>query len=134
MTAPGDGDRLTRPHRLGVVRVDLPHLAVVDTFVDAGFEGPEYHVHLLHADAFHVLEGALEFRLETGTQRVEAGTSVILPPGVPHTFRLTSERARYLNVHVPSMNFVEYVRGGDRGEAIPFDQYPAPHPVLIEPQ
>src|SRR5439155_72868 len=83
----GDGDRLTKPHRLAVVRVDLPHIAVLDTFVDTGFEGPEYHVHLLHADAFHVLEGALEFRLETGMQRVEAGTSVVLPPGVPHTFR-----------------------------------------------
>jgi thiamine-phosphate pyrophosphorylase len=126
VTAPGDGDRLTRPHRLAVVRVDLPQLAVVDTFVDAGFEGPEYHVHLRHADAFHVLEGALEFRLETGTQRVAAGTSVVVPPGVPHTFRLASERARYLNVHAPGSGFVEYVRAADRGETLPFDQYPAP--------
>jgi thiamine-phosphate pyrophosphorylase len=132
VTAPGDGDRLTKPHRLAVVRVDLPQIAVVDTFVDAGFEGPEYHVHFRHADAFHVLEGALEFRLETGTQRVEAGTSVVLPAGVPHTFQLASERARYLNVHAPASNFVEYVRAADRGERVPFDQYPAPHPALIE--
>ena len=131
VTAPGDGDRLTKPHRLAVVRVDLPQLAVVDTFVDAGFEGPEYHVHLRHADAFLVLEGALEFRLETGTQRVEAGTAVVVPPGVPHTFRLASERARYLNVHAPGLGFVDYVRAADHGEQLPFDQYPAPHSALI---
>jgi thiamine-phosphate pyrophosphorylase len=132
VTAPGDGDRLAKPHRLAVVRVDLPQVAVVDTFVDAGFEGPEYHVHLRHADAFLVLEGALEFRLETGTRRVEAGTAVVAPPGVPHTFRLASDRARYLNVHAPGMGFVDYVRAADRGERVPFDQYPAPHPALIE--
>lgn len=125
VTAPGDGDRLTKPHRLAVVRVDLPDVAVVETFVDSGFEGPEYHVHLQHADCFHVLEGALEFRLESGVQRVESGVSVVVPPGVPHTFRLASPRARYLNVHAPASNFVEYVRAADRGEHVPFDQHPA---------
>jgi mannose-6-phosphate isomerase-like protein (cupin superfamily) len=127
VTAPGDGDRLTKPHRLAVVRVDLPDVAVVETFVDEGFQGPEYHVHLQHADCFHVLEGALEFTLETGAQRVEAGTSVVVPPGVPHTFRLASERARYLNVHAPGSNFVDYVRAADRGERVPFDQYAFPY-------
>jgi quercetin dioxygenase-like cupin family protein len=126
VTAPGDGDRLGKPHRLAVVRVDLPDVAVVETFVDEGFQGPEYHVHLQHADCFHVLDGALEFTLETGAQRVEAGTSVVEPPGAPHTFRLASERARDLNVPAPGSNFDDYVRAADRGERVPFDQYAFP--------
>jgi thiamine-phosphate pyrophosphorylase len=121
--APGDGDRLSRPHRLSVVKVDRPELALVENIVDGEFEGPEYHVHLRHADCFHVLEGSLEFRLETGRVVADAGTSVVVPPGVPHTFTAAAPHVRYLNVHAPNCGFVDYVRAADRGETIPFDQY-----------
>jgi mannose-6-phosphate isomerase-like protein (cupin superfamily) len=119
VSAPGDGDRLSVPHRLAVVKVDLPQAAVVENFADDQFEGPELHVHLRHADCFHVLEGALEFTLESGPVRVEPGTSVVVPPGVPHSFTTASPRARWLNVHAPSLGFVEYLRD----PSTPFDQY-----------
>jgi thiamine-phosphate pyrophosphorylase len=119
VSAPGDGDRLSAPHRLAVIKVDLPQLALLENFADDQFEGPELHVHLRHADCFHVLEGALEFTLESGPVRVEPGTSVVVPPGVPHTFTTAAPRARWLNVHAPAMGFVEYVRGENPG----FDQY-----------
>src|SRR5262249_6623955 len=78
VSAPGEGARLSAPHRLAVVKVDLPQLAIVENFVDGEFQGPELHVHLRHADCFHVLEGALEFSLgERRGVRVDAGTSVI---------------------------------------------------------
>jgi mannose-6-phosphate isomerase-like protein (cupin superfamily) len=123
VSAPGDGDRLAKPHRLAVIKIDLPGLALVENIVDGEFEEPEYHVHLRHAECFHVLEGALELRLETGPVVVEAGTSVVVPPGVPHTFTSAAPQVRYLNVHAPSCGFVDHVRAGDRGETIPFDQY-----------
>jgi len=94
-------------------------LAVVENFADDQFQGPELHVHLKHADCFHVLEGALELTLESGPVHAEAGTSVVVPPGVPHTFTTAAARARYLNVHAPSMGFVEYLRGENPG----FDQH-----------
>jgi len=119
VSAPGDGDRHSVPHRLALVRVDLPQLAVVENFADDQFQGPELHVHLKHADCFHVLEGALELTLESGPVHAEAGTSVVVPPGVPHTFTTAAARARYLNVHAPSMGFVEYLRGENPG----FDQH-----------
>jgi mannose-6-phosphate isomerase-like protein (cupin superfamily) len=50
---------------------------------------------------------------------VEPGTSVVVPPGVPHTFTTAAPRARWLNVHAPAMGFVEYVRDSEA----PFDQY-----------
>ena len=118
VSAPGDGDRLSAPHRLAVVKVDLPQAAVVENFADEQFEGPELHVHLRHADCFHVLEGTLAFTFESGPVRVEPGMSVVVPPGVPHTFTTRSPRARWLNVHAPSMGFVEYLRGENPG----FDQ------------
>ena len=123
VTAPGDGDRLSKPHRLALIRVDLPQLALVENAADGEFEGPELHVHLRHADCFHVLEGALELDLEGGRRVVEAGTSVVVPPGVPHTFRAAAPRVRYLNVHAPNSGFVEYLRALNAGERIPFDQY-----------
>jgi thiamine-phosphate pyrophosphorylase len=123
ITAPGDGDRLSKPHRLALIRVDLPQLALVENAADGEFEGPELHVHLRHADCFHVLEGALELDLEGGCRVVEAGTSVVVPPGVPHTFRAAAPRVRYLNVHAPNSGFVEYLRALNAGERVPFDQY-----------
>ncbi|HEY3541446.1 MAG TPA: thiamine phosphate synthase [Gaiellaceae bacterium] len=123
VTAPGDGDRLTKPHRLALIRVDLPQLALVENFADGEFEGPELHVHLRHADCFHVLEGALRFTLESGDVTVEAGTSVVVPPGVPHTFTSAAPRVHYVNVHAPNTGFVEYLRALNAGERIPFDQY-----------
>jgi thiamine-phosphate pyrophosphorylase len=125
VVAPGDGDRLSKPHRLALIRVDLPQLALVENTADGEFEGPELHVHLRHADCFYVLEGSLEFELEDGKRVVEAGTSVVVPPGVPHTFRSGAPRIRYLNVHAPNAGFVEYLRALNAGERIPFDQYPA---------
>jgi thiamine-phosphate pyrophosphorylase len=123
VVAPGDGDRLSKPHRLALIRVDLPQLALVENAADGEFDGPELHVHLRHADCFHVLEGVLEFDLEDGRRLVEAGTSVVVPPGVPHTFRSAAPRVRYLNVHAPNTGFVEYLRALNAGERIPFDQY-----------
>jgi thiamine-phosphate pyrophosphorylase len=109
--APGDGDRLTRAHRLATVKVDLPELALLEYVAEDGYTGADLDVHLRHADCFHVLEGALEFTLGGAPVRVEAGTSVVVPPGVPHRFTTAAPRVRYLNVHAPSMGFVEYVRG-----------------------
>jgi quercetin dioxygenase-like cupin family protein len=123
VVAPGDGDRLTKAHRLALIRVDLPQLALVENAADGEFAGPEVHVHLRHADCFHVLDGALELDLETGSRVVEAGTSVVVPPGVPHTFRAAAPRIRYLNDHAPNSGFVEYLRALNAGERIPFDQY-----------
>ncbi|MES1248917.1 MAG: hypothetical protein ABUS54_14720, partial [Actinomycetota bacterium] len=60
------------------------------------------------------------------TVRAEAGTSVVVPPGVAHTFGPAAARVRYLNVHAPGLGFVDYVRAADRGESAPFDQFPAP--------
>jgi thiamine-phosphate pyrophosphorylase len=125
VSGPGDGDRLRKEHRLALVKVHHPDLDVLEYFVDGDYDGAPAHVHLRHADCFHVFEGELEFRLDGETTRAQAGTAVIVPPGVVHGFTSVG-RARFLNVHAPSCVFTEYLRSMDAGESVDgarFDSY-----------
>jgi thiamine-phosphate pyrophosphorylase len=127
LSAPGDGDRLTKPHRSALVKVQRPELDVLEYFVDAEYDGADAHIHLRHADCFHVLEGELAFETGDGELRAEAGTSVVVPPGVVHAFTSVG-RAHFLNVHAPSCGFSEYLRLLDAGkdfDAGAYDSYAA---------
>jgi thiamine-phosphate pyrophosphorylase len=115
LSGPGDGDRLGKPHRLALVKVESPDADVLEYFVDGEYDGAGGHLHLRHADCFHVLEGELEFRLGGETVRAPAGTTVVVPTGVVHAFTSVG-RARFLNVHAPSCGFAEYLRLVDAGE------------------
>ena len=117
VSAPGDGDRLTKPHRLALVKVRSHDADVLEYFADDEYDGAGDHVHLRHADCFHVLEGELEFRVDGEAIRAEAGTSVVVPPGVVHAFASVG-RVRFLNVHAPSCGFAEYLQRVDAGEAV----------------
>jgi thiamine-phosphate pyrophosphorylase len=114
LSAPGDGDRLAKPHRLALVKVESRDADVLEYFVDEEYDGANDHVHLRHADCFHVLEGELEFRVDGETVRAGAGTTVVVPPGVVHAFTSVG-RARFLNVHAPSCGFADYLRAADAG-------------------
>jgi mannose-6-phosphate isomerase-like protein (cupin superfamily) len=117
VSATGDGDRLSKEHRLALVKVQHPDVDVLECFVDGDYDGASVHVHLRHADCFHVLEGELEFVIDGVTLRAEAGTSVVVPPGVAHAFTSVG-RARFLNVHSPSYEFIEYLRRVDASENV----------------
>jgi thiamine-phosphate pyrophosphorylase len=117
LSATGDGDRLGTEHRLALVKVQQPDLDVLEYFVDADYGGASAHVHVRHADCFHVLEGALELVADGKAVRAEAGTSVVIPPGVVHEFT-SAGRARFLNVHAPSCGFAEYLRKVDAREDV----------------
>jgi uncharacterized RmlC-like cupin family protein len=55
------------------------------------------HVHHEDDEAWHVLSGALRFRFEDRVLVVEAGSTVLVPAGVPHTFgNAGPEQSRYL--------------------------------------
>ena len=116
-TGPGDGDRLSKEHRLLLVKALLPELNVLEYFVTPEYDGASSHVHLRHADCFYVLEGELELRADGEVVRAGPGTSVIVPPGVVHEFTSVG-RARFLNVHAPEFGFVEYLRKLDAGEKL----------------
>lgn len=58
---------------------------------------PQLHVHHDDDEAWHVLEGQIEFRFADGVEIAGPGTTVFVPAGVAHTY-VTTDDARYLIV------------------------------------
>ena len=71
--------------------------------------GSPLHVHTREDEWFYVFEGELTFWV--GGQRIDApaGSFVLGPRGVPHTFMVASDRARYL-LGVEPAGFESFVR------------------------
>jgi quercetin dioxygenase-like cupin family protein len=87
---PGEG----RVIQFGPVRLTVKEdgartrgtLAIVEFAADGPFPSPPPHVHREHEEGFYVLEGELEFAVGEDKVRAPAGTFVMVPIGVPHTF------------------------------------------------
>ena len=83
------------------VRPGLPPIAAAgETLVVHEWteSGPSYlHIHRSDDEAWHVLEGNLRFRFEDGEVDAPAGTTVFVPAGLAHTYKVT-EPSRYLIV------------------------------------
>src|SRR3712207_3301530 len=68
-----------------------------------GRHGPEMHEHAEEDDAFYVLDGELTFLLGDEEVAAPAGTFVLVPPRVTHTFEnRTATPVRILNIHAPA--------------------------------
>lgn len=81
---------------------------------------PPLHVHRRNDETFYVLEG--DVRLFVGNCEVSlvAGQAAFAPRGVPHTYRVESDRARWLVINSPA-GFEGFVRATSD---------PAPRPEL----
>jgi quercetin dioxygenase-like cupin family protein len=70
-----------------------------------GGRRPPAHVHLAAHEAFYVLRGWVRFWLDDDTAACEAGSFVLAPGGVRHTFANEDETpARLLILHAPAMD------------------------------
>src|SRR5215831_12365343 len=69
-------DGQTTAHRLGIGEITLPPHT----------EGPLQHRHAQHDEGFYVVAGTARFTVGEATYEAPAGTLVMVPPGVPHTF------------------------------------------------
>jgi quercetin dioxygenase-like cupin family protein len=102
-----------------------PLIDVTWSRYEPGQRGPDPHVHRVHTDAFFIVEGELRFGLGPALEpvRAPAGTFVLVPPHVVHTFvNESAAAARWLNFHAPSAGFMAYMRG----DPADFDGYDAP--------
>jgi quercetin dioxygenase-like cupin family protein len=138
-----EGERITGDGELDVTLLaDIEQLGAAEVRSAPGGVTPPLHVHARHAEAFFVFEGELTLRLEDGEHRAKSETWVFVPPEVVHTFSVTGdERAHFLDLHVPSLGFSNFVRGlhtarnKDEVRAVraAFDQQPAPEYASADP-
>ena len=126
-----DGEPITdRPGRRVTLLADTDHLTLTEFDYGPGQRGASPHVHHDHADAFLVLEGELEVTFESGPLQAQAGTFVLIPPDVVHSFDNTSDAsAHFFNIHAPACGFGDYLRGRNPG----FDQHEPPSGGGLDP-
>ena len=112
VSRPGDGERFDRDNRVIVLKAELGQLSVNEIEFEPTFSVPP-HRHEDHVDAFYVLEGEVDFTLESGVVSAGPGTLVAAPPGTLHGFGTRGPgRARVLNLHAPDAGIAESVRRG----------------------
>ena len=73
--------------------------------IPAGGLRPPAHVHPDRAEAFWVLDGEAEFELDGELAAAGAGSFVLVPGGVAHTFGATANApAHVLVLHAPALD------------------------------
>jgi quercetin dioxygenase-like cupin family protein len=97
-------------------------VSVIESLAPQG-DSPPLHVHLDEDEVFHVLEGELTLLVGGETARLGPGGTGLAPRGVAHTYRVDSQRARWLVVTTGG-SFEGFVRAASR---------PAEAPDLPEP-
>jgi mannose-6-phosphate isomerase-like protein (cupin superfamily) len=127
----GEGETISdRAERSVRILLDHELADVTWTRYEPGEKGPDPHIHKQHADAWYVLEGELMFGVGPGGETLHqapAGTHVLVPAGVIHTFRNDGpETSRFLNIHAPSMGFAESLRASRDGRGYHWDSFDPP--------
>ena len=118
---------------LSTVRLDAAHsdgtLDVVESVGRRG-EMPPLHVHHREDEYFVMLAGEITVYVPGESRRVGAGEAAFAPKGVPHTYRIESEEARWLAISSPSgfAAFVTAVAAPAESETLP----PEDSPVGLE--
>ncbi|HZD69223.1 MAG TPA: quercetin 2,3-dioxygenase [Actinomycetes bacterium] len=101
--------------------------ALVEDLAAPGGE-PPVHVHTREDEAFFLLEGELDVTCGERTLAASAGSFVLLPRGIPHTFRVQGGRpARFLALFTPGGFERFFVEGGQPAQA------PTPPPAHQPP-
>lgn len=96
-------------------------LGMFESRVPAG-EGPPVHIHHNEDEVLHVLEGEYDFWLDGTVTRGTPGSSIFLPRGVPHTFRVAGDRpGRNLAIVSPGGFEAFFTEVARRGLTIPAD-------------
>lgn len=93
-------DGTTTEHRLGIAEITLA----------PGTGGPPQHRHAGHDEGFYVVAGTARFTVGHTDHEAPAGTLVMVPPGVPHTFANPGDEPLVmLNTFTPDL-YVRYFR------------------------
>jgi mannose-6-phosphate isomerase-like protein (cupin superfamily) len=97
-------------------------LSVIESLAPHG-DSPPLHVHHTEDEVFHLVSGRLTLKVGDEELELAAGETALGPKGVPHTYRVDSEQARWLVV----------TTGGDFEAFVQAASRPAEHPGLPAP-
>jgi uncharacterized cupin superfamily protein len=130
---PGAGEHLWFFGGLMTIKAHSAHVFVTEQLAPRG-NGSPLHVHHNEDEWFYVLEGELTIWVDGETVVAPAGAFVFGPRDIPHTFVVSSERARFLLVTEPG-DFAGFVRALAEPAAAPeipdgLDGPPDMEPVL----
>lgn len=76
-----------------------------------GAPGPPPHFHPRQEEQWHVIVGTLEVQVDGNLRTLREGESASIPAGHVHTLRnRTHEDVRVLDVHVPALDFQDYMQ------------------------
>jgi quercetin dioxygenase-like cupin family protein len=111
-----DGERLAFMGEVVTIRLSGEQtagaLSVAEHEMPLGLATP-LHVHRHEDEALYVLAGALTVHLDGHEHTAVAGELAWLPRGVPHAFRVDSERALILAVLTPAGHEAFFRAAGD---------------------
>jgi mannose-6-phosphate isomerase-like protein (cupin superfamily) len=103
---------VARPGLRVELLADVEEIGISETRSETGGVAPPPHLHRRHVESFYVLSGEMTFTVGGRELYATAGTWVQIPPGVPHTFSLSSaEEVRLLDIHTPSCGYGAFLRG-----------------------
>ena len=102
MVPPGEGRHVANVEFLARSS-DTPRFNLSVITIQPGSKGSGEHAHAAEDDAFYILEGELTFTVDGEEVVAGAGTFVLVPPGVPHSFGNRGDAVvQLVNVHAPS--------------------------------
>jgi quercetin dioxygenase-like cupin family protein len=134
LVGPGEGDAYWFLGALATIKASTEStgggVAVIEHLAPRGHGSP-LHVHTREDEWFYILEGELTFWVDGQVSVASAGSFVYGPKGLPHTFIVSSELARFLLVTEPA-GFERFTRAlgqpAERREIPP----PATEPPDVE--
>ena len=103
---PGQGERIAAGASTTVMKATAATTGGAFSMSEAtfppGMAGPPPHAHRHTTDTFYVLDGTLHLTVGERELDAPAGSYILVPPGVVHTFANTSAApVRFLNINAP---------------------------------
>jgi mannose-6-phosphate isomerase-like protein (cupin superfamily) len=103
---PGEGERIAAGASTAVMKATAETtggaFSMSEATFPAGMNGPPPHAHRYTTDTFYVLEGTLHMTVGDSELDASAGSYILVPPGVVHTFaNISDEPVRFLNINSP---------------------------------
>jgi quercetin dioxygenase-like cupin family protein len=139
---PGEGERIPTGGGDAVIKATAETTGGAFSLVEARFparsSGPPLHAHRHTTDTFYVLEGTLHLTVGEAEIDAPAGSYILVPPGILHTFANTSDSpVRFLNLNAPGgwehylRDLAAAVRSGVMPGSTEFAQIVATHDFIV---